>query len=156
MNISNFFSASLHGPVDRNHVFTPSLIHDAFSLWKRKGIQIFRDLFVNDAFASFSTLVSKFSPPLSHLFRYFQVRHYVSSHFPSFPALPLKQPWEDMPTLLPRQRAISYIHSLILSLNPSSTNNTKMLGHWSLGLTSLRNGGIRQLLGCVIFPPVPD
>ncbi|KAF3859875.1 hypothetical protein F7725_000130 [Dissostichus mawsoni] len=63
-----FSSAPLQGPVDMNHLFTPSLMDCVFSLWKRKGIRSLQDLFVNNSFSSFQTLASRCSLPASHLF----------------------------------------------------------------------------------------
>ncbi len=49
-----------------------------FSFWAKNRLKCFEDLFINNAFASFSELSSSLNLPSSHLFRYFQSRHWSS------------------------------------------------------------------------------
>lgn len=130
-----FFPASSFAPIVRNHLFPPSIIDDAFSLWKRKGLETFRDLYTADMFPSFPSMAAKYSLPHSHHYRYLQLRHSVTSLFPDFPALPPKLPWDHLLALKPRQKAlISQVYEFIMSLNNHSTAKTKSAWERELGV----------------------
>ncbi len=79
-----FTSASTMAPIHKNHLFLPPFSDSVFSLWEKKGLKCFEDLFINNVFASFSELSLSFNLPSSHLFRYFQIRHCASSLFSGF------------------------------------------------------------------------
>ena len=51
-----FHSASLWGPVGRNHLFVPSTQDSSFAQWSRLGINCLKDLYVDGIFTSFDTL----------------------------------------------------------------------------------------------------
>lgn len=55
-------------PLAANLVFLPSVTDDAFSVWSRYGIKTFRDLYIDNVFASFQQLSGKFSLPKNHFF----------------------------------------------------------------------------------------
>lgn len=101
-----FVATSVMGPVHNNHLFPPSLLDSTFSVWHDKGIKHFSNLYINDVFTSFSPLLSTYDLPATHLFRYFQIRHFVSKCFPNFPASPPRQPWEELLTFIPHHRAM--------------------------------------------------
>ena len=72
-----------------SNVFSPPSMQDAtFNIWFKKGLRYFKDLFIEDKFASFAQLSSKFDLPTSNFFRYLQARHYVSDSVPGFPDKP--------------------------------------------------------------------
>ena len=79
---------SIGAPLAANPIFPPSLLDSTFSIWARLGIKTLRDLYVDSIFASFQQLIDKFLLPKGHFFRYLQVRNFVRSSFPQFPALP--------------------------------------------------------------------
>ena len=55
--LNNFVLSS---PIIFNFFFQPSLIDQAFKIWKRNGITCFRDLFLDGSFMSFEELSNKF------------------------------------------------------------------------------------------------
>lgn len=75
-------------PICNNHLFAPAGQDSAFSFWQRAGLTNIKDLYIDGVFATFEDLSKKFNFPRSHLFRYFQVRHFVQSHNPTFPNMP--------------------------------------------------------------------
>jgi len=76
---------SIYAPLAVNHAFPPFLIDIVFLRWKNFGIHNFKDLYIDNVFASFQQLLVKFSLPRHHFFRYLQVRSFVQVAFPSFP-----------------------------------------------------------------------
>lgn len=79
-----------------------------FREWNRKGIVCFRDLFIDNTFASFEQLRTKFGLLQSHFFRYLQARHYVLSE--------LSNPPRPVLSLNPSQkRLISVLYNMMLA-----------------------------------------
>ncbi len=69
-------------------------------------------------FASFLFVSTKYSLPSNHLFRFFQVRHFVKKLFPHFPNCPPECPLDHFLTLSAGQKhLISVIYTLISALN---------------------------------------
>lgn len=111
-----FSPTSTLGPVSANHLFPPSTIDTAFSLWKRKGIRNIRDLYYEGIFSTFEHLLDKYNLPRHHQFRYFQIRNFVKSQFPEFPSVPALSPWEELFKLKPSNNSlISHIHGLLMT-----------------------------------------
>ncbi|XP_053501431.1 uncharacterized protein LOC128620443 [Ictalurus furcatus] len=128
-------SASTMASICNNHLFPPSFIDSTFSLWEKKGLKCFEDLFINNVFANFSELSSSFSLPPSHIFRFFQIRHCVSPLFAGFPSLPTKSAWEEVFKLNPHKGGIiSRIYATIWSQD--DFYNIKTISAWEeeLGL----------------------
>ncbi|KAM7402819.1 hypothetical protein PAMP_018030 [Pampus punctatissimus] len=75
-------------PIAKNHMFTPSILDSAFQVWVKRGISKLQDLYVNNHFASFETLVNRYNIPRSHFYRYLQLRNFVASHCQDFPSRP--------------------------------------------------------------------
>lgn len=96
-------------PIASNDFFPPSMQDAAFLEWHKKGIRTFKDLFMDDCFASFSNLSKKFNLPSSNFFRYLQVRHYVRSQIPCFPKLPAQNPIDKLLSLQPLARGSNTI-----------------------------------------------
>ncbi|KAF3837636.1 hypothetical protein F7725_009404 [Dissostichus mawsoni] len=46
-------------PLTANHVFPPSLVDGAFTIWSNQGIKTFKDLHIHNTFASFQQLSDK-------------------------------------------------------------------------------------------------
>lgn len=109
-----FKHSSVNGPISNNHLFPPSTLDSAFLLWKDKGLIKFSDLFENNTFSSFEMICTKYNLPRSNLFRYFQIRNFVKTHYPSYPELPNDQPWEGLTTFTPGQKGLisNIYHSL--------------------------------------------
>lgn len=130
-----FSSASCLGPISKNHLFTPSILDSAFTLWSRLGINRFEDLYDGDTFSSFDSLCSKFNIPSSHLFRYLQVHHFVHAKFDSIPRPPQESLWERLLKLSPAQRGlISEIYQNTMSLNRDTVSKSKTRWEGELGM----------------------
>lgn len=101
---------SIHAPVSHNHSFKPSIMDSAFQLWSDRGIMAIKDLYDNGTFMSFADLSAKFKLSSAHLFRFFQIRHFVQRTYPDFPNLPPETLVDTLLKVNPNQRgAISYI-----------------------------------------------
>lgn len=59
----NFKQSLSFAPITSNPLFTLAQIDPTFKLWLRKGITFFKDLYVNNSFVSFDTLVKNFGIP---------------------------------------------------------------------------------------------
>lgn len=127
---------SYNAPLAENHVFLPSLTDRAFLVWHTHGIRTFKDLFINNVFASFQQLSTKFSLPKQHFFRYLQVRSFVHSTFSTFPNLPETSILDSLlspPTKL--KGSISLLYNQISSIRLDSLNSIKALWEEDLGET---------------------
>uniref|UniRef100_A0A673FPW0 Reverse transcriptase domain-containing protein n=1 Tax=Sinocyclocheilus rhinocerous TaxID=307959 RepID=A0A673FPW0_9TELE len=111
---------SMSVPIASNFVFPPSMMDRTFSQWATYGISTFKDLYIDDVFASFQQLSDKFSMPQNNFFRYLQVRSFIRDKHPQFPSLPTTTPLDSF--LEPRsigKGMISYIYDKICSLHRS-------------------------------------
>lgn len=93
------------------------------------------DLFIDGTFSSFADLVSKFKLPNTHLFRFFQIRHYVKSCFPHFPNRP-PEPLLDQFLILNTKRKglIGTIYNYIHRLSPNRLNSLRAAWGQDLGI----------------------
>lgn len=122
-------------PLLRNPVFKPTFTDPTFSLWHDKGLKCFEDFYRVGTFCSFADLVTEFSLPPSHLFRYFQVRNCAKSLFTNFPHLPPKQPWGELLQFNPLQRSlISKVYSSIQAYDDHLPIKTRETWERELGL----------------------
>lgn len=129
-----FHNFSFLAPITANHVFLPSLSDCAFTMWANLGIKTFKDLYVNNLFASFQQLKELYSIPNHHFFRYLQVRSFVLKTFSQFPNLPAATPLDPFYTQAFRQRGmISLIYNQIQSLSLASLSSVKSLWEEELG-----------------------
>ena len=112
------------GSLCNNHIFLPSKLDSAFTLWKEKGIISFRGLFLDGTFADFESLSHKHDLPRTNFFRYLQVRSFIKDHCSTFPCLPA-----DLPKILDKPetwiKIISKLYTGILQANPSPQITTK-------------------------------
>ena len=101
-------------PTLNNHLFLPSCTDLTFRSWHSKGITTFKDLYDHGTFMSFTDLSEKYDLPRSHLFRFFQIRHFIQNQNPIFPSRPPETLIDSLLSLNPeRKRLISSIFSLI-------------------------------------------
>ena len=120
---------SVYAPLAANHAFPPSLIDCVFLRWSNFGIHNFKDLYINNVFATFQQLSDKFSLPKQHFFRYLQVRSFVHGTFPSFPNLPSDLTLDSFLTPIPTLKgSISYIYNQINTLCSEPLDLIK--SHW--------------------------
>lgn len=69
-NVCKTPGISVYTPVCHNHAFVPASLDKTFSLWCAKGLRCVGDLYVNNSFASFQQIRSKYDIPHSDFFRY--------------------------------------------------------------------------------------
>lgn len=119
-------SLSVSSPICNNHLFLPPGIDHTFKRWRDKGIVCFSDLFIDNSFATFTNLISKFNLHSTGLFRYFQLRNFAKTNFPSFPLLPEKSLLEKLLSASTGGSRISSIHAMLLSSSTSSLNCLKI------------------------------
>lgn len=126
---------SILAPITANHSFPPSLIDRAFEIWSNMGIKTFKDLYIDNTFASFEQLSKKISLPNQHFFRYLQIRNFVLHRFPQFPSMPSDTSLDiflkPAPTL---KGMISFIYAQIHSLRLVSLSSIKALWEEDLGI----------------------
>nr|XP_014354292.1 PREDICTED: uncharacterized protein LOC106707053 [Latimeria chalumnae] len=122
------FSISPHASVWRNPAH-----FSGFAVWREKGLTQVQHLFHEGVFCSFAELAEKYILPPSHLFRYLQIRHLVSSAQGGALSLPLPSPLESFITQLTAVKGfISKAYSLLRDLLPDFTRNIK--AGWERGL----------------------
>uniref|UniRef100_A0A3P8TZR2 Reverse transcriptase zinc-binding domain-containing protein n=1 Tax=Amphiprion percula TaxID=161767 RepID=A0A3P8TZR2_AMPPE len=115
-------SFSLQTPILSGCLFPPSSLDLAFKDWQVMGIKSFKDLFIDNNFASFDQLTNKFGIPRTHFFRYLQIRHFLQSQLPDFPEAPQSSVIDDILSLQPSGKGlISKIYSKLTDLNQVST-----------------------------------
>ncbi len=128
--------ASIHTPILNNIFFSPSCSDPAFRIWPINGLVELNDLYEDGVFASFSFLSTKYSLPCSHLFRFFQVWHFVKKLFPHFPNRPPECPLDHFLTLSAGQKhLISVIYNLISALNEDPTVSLRESWEHDLGIS---------------------
>lgn len=128
--------ASDLSPTLNNHLFLPSCTDLTFRAWFDKGITTFKDLYDKGTFMSFTDLSRRFDLPKSHLFRFFQIRHYIRNQNPKFPSRPPETLMDSLLALDPeRKRLISSIYCLINSAIDSPASSPKDSWERELGTT---------------------
>ncbi|XP_059843193.1 uncharacterized protein fam185a isoform X1 [Hypanus sabinus] len=102
-------------------------IHDkVFSIWKRKGIKCFRDLFFEGSLMSFDQLSNKFELPKSNFFRYLQIRNFLHKILPSFPNSTSTDLLGMIFTLNPYQKGlVTFIYNMIMKIQPEISGRIK-------------------------------
>lgn len=120
-----FRDPSVLSPVFRNHFFPPSMQDVSFKSLSHKGIKCFKDLFVNNVFASFWSIGITFR---SYQVRFFSIlaRHYVKSPVPDFPTMPSENPLDRfLSSNIITKGSIAIIYNLMINLASSSLDNIK-------------------------------
>ncbi len=79
---------SVYAPIERNHLFRPSITNRAFDIWVETGVTTVENLLIDNSFASFDQLTSKFNIPRSHFFRFLQLRRFISTSSSYFSSKP--------------------------------------------------------------------
>ncbi len=128
-----FKDPSLLSPVARNHFFLPSMQDGSFRSWSDKGITCFKDLFIDNLFASFEQLVSHFGLTKSDFF-VLQVRDYIRSFLSHFPVIPPENPLDSyLSCNILAKGSISIIYNLMINRASSSLDNIKRAWEEDLG-----------------------
>ncbi|XP_072135984.1 MTOR-associated protein MEAK7 isoform X2 [Mobula birostris] len=129
-----FISASVLGPIHKNHLFPPSTFDSAFRQWGLNGLMRIKDLYTDNIFDSFDNLRGKYGLPHNHFFKYLQIRHFVKEKFPSFPVLPPAMLWEKFTLSFNNKGLISELYSQLMSLGVQDLNKTKSRWEDDLGM----------------------
>ena len=120
-------------PVYSNPLFTPSIIDNAFLIWRDKGILSFNHLYIDGKFASFGQLAQAYNLPSTHFFRYLQIRDFVRNRFPNFPTIPSPTLIDTILKINPyRKGTISRIYYTLLAHQSSSSDALRTA--WSADL----------------------
>jgi len=67
-------------PIKGNPDFLPSICDSAFNRWEESGLKIINQIFDGETIKPFSQLCDKFTLRSNDLFRYLQLRHYITTH----------------------------------------------------------------------------
>ncbi len=95
---------------------------------------MFKDLYIDNSFASFQQLSEKCSLPKQHFFRYLQIHSFVSSRFPQFPNLPAESPLDTFLKPAPALKGMmSHFYAQIHFLRLVSLNSIKSFWEADLG-----------------------
>uniref|UniRef100_A0A3Q1EXS2 Reverse transcriptase domain-containing protein n=1 Tax=Acanthochromis polyacanthus TaxID=80966 RepID=A0A3Q1EXS2_9TELE len=130
------YTFSLRAPISKNPAFPPSIGDAAFKLWSMLGIKSFNDLYIDNTFASFQQLSSKFCLPKSNFFRYLQIRSFIKEKTSHFPTRPPSQGVDMILSLPPPSKGlISYIYERIHSFRDSSIRMVRITWEQDLGFT---------------------
>lgn len=121
-------------PITKNHQFMPSIIDSAFHEWANRGVATIENLFIDNIFASFDQLKLKFNIPISHLFRFLQLRSFISTSFTHFPSQPPNTLLNSILELDSGSKGnIGKIHSLLNTYNLEPLTRTKAQWENELG-----------------------
>ncbi|XP_059822620.1 Bardet-Biedl syndrome 5 protein homolog isoform X1 [Hypanus sabinus] len=116
----------LNIPIVSNCFFHPSIIDQAYSAWKTKGLLRFSDLFLDNCFMSFEQLSNKYNLPRFHFFRYLQIRHFLNTVLPTFPNFVSSDILESLFELNPFQKGlISKLYNIIMKIHSEPLYKTK-------------------------------
>lgn len=128
--------SSAIAPILNNHLFPPSCSDPVFRMWATKGLTKITQLYKDQTFSSFAELSTKYDLPNSHLFRYFQIRHYVQHQFCEFPNHPPESELDKILSLSTSRRGLtSTLYNLVHSSCPDPTISLKQTWEQDLGLT---------------------
>ncbi|KAI5086736.1 hypothetical protein C0J45_23912, partial [Silurus meridionalis] len=134
-NHYKFQTASILGPIYKNHLFPPSMLDSSFRCWETSGLRCIKDLYAEGLFSSFENLRRLYDLPHNHFFRYLQIRSFIKNKFPPFPDLAPSSPLDNLTSsYLPftNEGLISILYSQILSLQ--THNLDKIKSRWEADL----------------------
>ncbi len=118
---------SIYSPICDNHLFPAARIDHTLTSWRTNGLTTCYNFYINGLFGTFTDISEKFHLRQSDLFRYFQVRHFIQSQSPAFPALPADSGLEKvLQAPIQHKRQISNISNIISSLQKTSLDRLRM------------------------------
>ncbi len=137
----------------KNHAFLPSCLDSAYRIWACNCIHSVKDLYEESMFTSFPSLSARFNLPNSHLFSFFQTRHFVQKLFPHLPNRHPEHALDSFFDLKPNDKhLISVIYNLINTLIPNLSKRFKEI--WAFGNRKTfpfpfqMNSGHTSYIGC--------
>ena len=123
-------------PILRNHLFLPSCSDPVFRDWAEKGLLTINNLYDGGVFSSFADLSLRFGLPHSHLFRFFQIRHFVQNQFPQFPGRPPDSLTDTFLALDTGLKGLtSIIYDRIFRIIPTPLDSLRAIWDHDLGIT---------------------
>lgn len=126
---------SIYAPITKNHLFKPSVMDNTFDSWVKGGVLTIGHLFINNSFASFDQLISKFSIPRSHFFKYLQIRNFISTSISSFPSKPPSSLLDSILKINPSSKgSIGLVYSLINTYDLKPLTRLKKCWEEELGI----------------------
>ena len=126
---------SVFSPICNNHLFPAARLDHTFTQWHGDGLATCYNLYIDGIFGTFTALSEKFQLQRSDLFRYFQVRHFVQTNSPTFPALPADSGLETVLRAPVQHRGqISNISNIITSLQNISIDQLRVKWAEELGM----------------------
>lgn len=127
-------SASVLGPIYKNHLFPPSTLDSTFKQWSLNGLIYIKDLYTDNIFDSFENVCKRYNLPRSSFFKYLQIRHFVKSKFVHFPDLPVVTVLDKLTLTFVNKGLISLLYSQLMSLGDQSLNKFKSRWEDELGI----------------------
>lgn len=128
-------------PVFHNHLFLPSCSDPVFQTWSHRGLHSIKDLYTNGIFTSFADLSVKFGLPNNHLFRFFQIRHFIQNQLPLFPNRPPDSVMVPFLTLHTIGRGLTLvIYNYIFKINPECLDSLRAIWDQDLRITMSHDG----------------
>lgn len=118
---------SIYAPICQNPCFKPGTMDAVFTQWSDRGLSTIRDLYINNHFATFAQLKSKFGLPAGHFFRYLQIRNFVRQSIPHFETLPEQHSFYEV---LIRPPTSKHLISLFVNIFCSATPSLHIKEAW--------------------------
>lgn len=129
-----FQITSVHSPIMNNYNFPPSLSDSTFGTWSLKGIKSISNLYADGKFGSFAQLSQLFDLPISHFFRFLQIKHFVQKSITSFPDFPASNTVDYICSLSPSHKGlILNLYNSICNVSPHSLQEVRRLWENDLG-----------------------
>uniref|UniRef100_A0A669DW20 Reverse transcriptase domain-containing protein n=1 Tax=Oreochromis niloticus TaxID=8128 RepID=A0A669DW20_ORENI len=126
--ILNLPELSTFAPICRNPSFKPSTMDAAFKQWPVKGLTAIKDLYIDNHFASFAQLQTKYNLPTSHFFRYLQIRNYVKQAFSNLDTIPIQHVFYNIMNEPPTSK---HLISRLVNLFSSATSSCHIKEAWT-------------------------
>ena len=125
----------LTAPICSNHAFQQGRADPVFLIWRDKGIGSLQDVYIDGHFASFQQLQNSFQLPVSHFFRYLQLRNFVRTHVPHFEQKPIHLTLEHLFGIAPFDKgAVSQIYDTLHAISSPSSQHLREKWQAELGL----------------------
>lgn len=134
---------SIYTPICHNHAFTPASLDSTFTTWSAKGIKCVKDLYLDNKFASFEQLRSKYNLPHSNFFRYMQIRHFVREGIPNFEFFREGHQYLELLSLSPDSKNLITKFVDFTSKDSTSTNGIKKA--WEKEINTLLSDNIWRI-----------
>ena len=92
-----------------------------FARWREKGVRSLSDLYQGGHLMSFEQLKAKHNLPVSHFFRYLQVRNFIKQHVSTLSEIPHHPALEKIKITPGKKGAVSSLYQILFSQIETST-----------------------------------